>query len=161
MRGWWGGIWEGLFFHPMAAAILKSAAGYSMSTQRRVLIVDDDEGIRLFVRAVMEAEGWHCEEAKNGDEGFDLALRDMPDLIMLDINMPVVNGYEAFQKLRGSPFTQNIPIIVFSAVGNAEEGVLYSAEEFQAAFDLPAPEGFIEKPVDARQLRHCVFGVMG
>jgi len=131
-----------------------------MPHSRTALIIDDDEGVRLFVQAVLEGEGWNCIEARNGEEGIDLALAREPSLILLDVQMPGLDGFETYQRLRNSPFTESIPIVMLTGI-NAENGVQYGSEDFEAAFDLPAPEGFLDKPVDARLLLDCVMGVTG
>ncbi|MCC6143500.1 MAG: response regulator [Candidatus Hydrogenedentes bacterium] len=129
--------------------------------QKRALIVDDEEGVRYFVRAIMEQEGWATEEAEHGDEALDLVERQQPDLIILDLNMPVMDGFEVFERLRQNPLTERIPIIVLTAHNDQEDGVRYSADDLGRAFGVPGPEGFVEKPVDANFLRNCVFGVIG
>jgi len=132
-----------------------------MATGRTALIIDDDEGVRLFVQAVLEGEGWTCIEARNGEEGLDLATEHMPDLILLDVNMPEMDGFQTFSKLRQSPFTQGIPIVMLTGINTEGNGIRYESKDFEAAFDLPAPEGFLDKPVDARHLMDCLMGVLG
>lgn len=130
-----------------------------MSPLRTVLICDDDEGVRLFVRAVLEGAGWQCIEARNGTEGFDMALQHKPDLLLLDVDMPMQNGFETYVQLRNSHFTQAIPIIMLTAINS--NGKAYTREDLEAAFEVPAPEGFIDKPVDSRMLLDCIMGVVG
>lgn len=129
--------------------------------QKRVLIVDDDEGVRFFVQAVMEQEGWLTMEASNGEEALDAVAGLRPDLVILDLDMPVLNGFETFNRLRSNPLTQEIPVIVLTGYNAREDRPGYSGEDLAAAFDVAGPEGFVEKPVDAQFLRNCVFGVVG
>jgi two-component system alkaline phosphatase synthesis response regulator PhoP len=129
--------------------------------QKRALVVDDEEGVRFFVRAIMEQEGWAIEEAENGDEALDLIYGQHPDLVILDLNMPVLDGFEVFKRLRTDPLTEHIPIIVLTAHNEQEGSVRYTAEDLGLAFDVARPDGFVEKPVDANFLRNCVFGVIG
>jgi len=131
-----------------------------MATRKLVLIVDDDENVRMFVQAVMESEGWRALEARNGQEAVDMAEAEMPDLIIRDVMMPVMGGFEAFRRLRESPFTGRIPISMFTGY-NAEKGTKYTREDLEAAFGVSAPEGFVDKPVDVAHLLHCVLGVVG
>jgi CheY-like chemotaxis protein len=97
-----------------------------MAPPKRVLIVDDDESVRLFVAGVMEAEGWETVEALNGQQAIERAEAEKPDLIVLDVNMPVMDGFTAFRHLRDSPFTETIPIIMLTGV-NEETGSNYDA----------------------------------
>ena len=131
-----------------------------MAGAKRVLIVDDDESVRMFVAGVMEAEGWDTEEALNGQQGVDQAELDVPDLIILDVNMPVMDGFEAFQQFRNSPFTDKVPIIMLTGI-NAEEGEAYSRERMEEKFGVEGPEAFVEKPVDPVFLLQSVMGVVG
>lgn len=131
-----------------------------MPAEKCALIVDDDENVRLFVQALMESQGWKTMEARNGQEAIDLAEQEIPDLIIMDVMMPVMDGFEAFRRLRESPFTGQIPIIMLTAV-NEEKGTCYTAADMETAFGAAAPEGFVEKPVDAAHLLHCLMGVAG
>jgi len=127
---------------------------------KTALIVDDDEAVRLFVSAILEGEGWRCLEAVNGEEAVDVAESEQPDLVVLDINMPVMDGFEAFRRLRSSPFTEQIPVIMLTGV-NADEGTSHDAGSVERDLGLPGPEGFVDKPVDAVFLLNCIMGVMG
>jgi len=131
-----------------------------MALPKRVLIVDDDESVRLFVAGVMEAEGWESIEALNGQQAIDRAEAEKPDLIVLDVNMPVMDGFTAFRMLRESPFTETIPIIMLTAV-NEEEGTAYNADRMEEVFGVKGPEGFVDKPVDPVFLLQSVLGVVG
>lgn len=131
-----------------------------MATAKKVLIVDDDESVRLFVAGIMEAEGWDTLEALNGQQALDKAEMEMPDLIVLDVNMPVMDGFTAFKLLRESPFTGKIPIIMLTAI-NEEEGTNYDRERMEEEFGVEGPEDFVEKPVDAVFLLQSVLGVVG
>lgn len=131
-----------------------------MASLKKVLVVDDDESIRLFVAGIMEAEGWEAIEALNGQQALDRAEAEEPDLIVLDVNMPVMDGFTAFKRLRESPFTAKIPIIMLTAF-NEETGERYDRERMEAEFGVDGPEDFVDKPVDAVFLLQSVFGVVG
>lgn len=131
-----------------------------MALPKRVLIVDDDESVRLFVAGVMEAEGWVTVEALNGQQAIERAEAEKPDLIVLDVNMPVMDGFTAFRLIRESPFTGTIPIIMLTGV-NEETGSSYDAERMEEEFGVTGPEGFVDKPVDPVFLLQSVLGVVG
>ena len=131
-----------------------------MATEKRVLIVDDDEGVRMFVAAVMEAEGWVTEEALNGQQALDATELNMPDLVILDVNMPVMDGFETFKRLRESPFTEKVPIIMLTGI-NEEHGEHYDRERMETEFAVEGPEEFVDKPVDPVFLLQSVMGVVG
>ena len=131
-----------------------------MSFAKRVLVVDDDESVRMFVAGVMEAEGWVAIEALNGQQAVDKAESELPDLIILDVNMPVMDGFTAFRHLRESPFTGKIPIIMLTGI-NEEHGENYNRERMEEELGVEGPEGFVDKPVDPVFLLQSVMGVVG
>jgi CheY-like chemotaxis protein len=132
-----------------------------MGNIKKVLIVDDDEGVRLFVEAIMTDLGWLCIDAQHGEEALFLAEQEQPDLVILDIHMPVMDGLEAFRRLRDNPFTAEIPIIMLTAANEKHSGVPLDAERMELAFGFSRPEGFVDKPVDGDYLTKCIMGVVG
>ncbi len=82
---------------------------------KKVLIADDEETIRATVGYFLENRGFNTEIATNGREALEKVSRGRPDLILLDINMPEMDGFEACRRLRANSETQAIPIIIFSA----------------------------------------------
>jgi two-component system, cell cycle response regulator DivK len=81
----------------------------------RVLVVEDEEETRLAYRAVLEQAGWKVEEAASGDEGLRLALANPPQLVVVDISIPGVNGWETTRRLRGEPKTSAVPVLAITA----------------------------------------------
>ncbi len=80
-----------------------------------VLIIDDERHVNHVVRYKLEKSGLHVWEARNGKEGFDLALKEHPDVIVTDFQMPVMSGFEMAKKLRTQQETMHIPIILLTA----------------------------------------------
>jgi DNA-binding response OmpR family regulator len=81
----------------------------------RVLHIDDEAPIRLLVRVNLEAEGMEVIEAANGRSGVQMAKRERPDLILLGVMMPVLDGWEAAEELRTDQETREIPIVFLTA----------------------------------------------
>lgn len=81
----------------------------------RVLIADDEPITRMLVKLLLERENFEVLEAHNGDEAVALATREHPDLVLLDLNMPVMDGYEAIHHLRRDVSLTGIPIVVLTA----------------------------------------------
>lgn len=128
-----------------------------MGTQERtVLVVDDEADARLFVRSVFEQHGWCVIEAHDGAEAVRLAEEEAPDLIVLDIVMPEMDGFEAFRRIRGGESTAAIPIFVLTSVNEFEQDRRHDEVTMEIESELPGPEGFIEKPVDADFLMFAV-----
>jgi excisionase family DNA binding protein len=92
-----------------------------------VLIVDDDEGLRAFVRANLELEGYSVREAGSAEEGLALLEERLPDLILLDVMMPKVDGWEMLRRVQEQHGVGSIPVIMFS--GKIDEGKLAEATE--------------------------------
>lgn len=84
-------------------------------TLRRILIVDDEETNQRLLKAILEAKGYETLQAYDGTEGIKLAMESQPDLILMDIQIPEIDGIEAFKILQSEPSTMNIPIIALTS----------------------------------------------
>jgi two-component system, cell cycle response regulator DivK len=120
-------------------------------TNERVLVVEDnDKNMKLF-RDVLVATGYRTLEATTGREAIDLASEHMPDLVLMDIQLPDLDGMQALQRLRADARTAPIPVVALTA--QAMQG---DRERFlSAGFD-----GYVSKPVNVHDLietvrRHC------
>ena len=91
-----------------------------MSDRIKILVVDDEPKIRMFIRANLEARGYEVHLAQDGQEAVDTAARVLPDLIVLDVNMPRMDGIEACRRIRE---WANMPIIVLSVRGDEKDKV--------------------------------------
>jgi CheY-like chemotaxis protein len=105
----------------------------------RVLYVEDDDKNRLLVERVLLAEDYEVFGADNAHDGVQLALEVLPDVILMDINMPGVDGFMATAQIRELPELQDVPIIAVTA--NVMKGDM--EEILNAGFD-----GYIPKPID-------------
>ena len=108
-----------------------------------VLIVDDDEQVREYVRVNLEAEGYNVREAGNAEEGLRALEESQPDLVLLDVMMPQVDGWEMLQLLHERHGADAVPVVMFS--GKVDEAAAGEAAERGA-------QGFIGKPFDPSQL---------
>jgi len=88
---------------------------------KKILIVDDETNLVKMVESRLKANGYEVIIAKNGKEGFEKAKAGKPDLILLDIIMPVMNGEEALKKLKQDEDTKSIPVIMLTAKGEVDE----------------------------------------
>ena len=111
--------------------------------RRLILIVDDDDRLREFVRVNLEMEGYAVREASNAEEGLKALEDEPPDLILLDVMMPQVDGWEMLQRVQERHGVGAIPVIMFS--GKVEEHAAGAAHSRGA-------HGFIGKPFDPQQL---------
>ena len=83
----------------------------------KVLVVDDEVNITQILEFSIGAEGYEVITAANGEEAIDKARREQPDLIILDIMMPKIDGYEACRILKANPLTKGIPVVLLTAKG--------------------------------------------
>jgi two-component system alkaline phosphatase synthesis response regulator PhoP len=83
----------------------------------KILVVDDEINITQILEFSIGAEGYEVITAANGEEAIDKARREQPNLIILDVMMPRIDGYEACRILKSNPLTKNIPVILLTAKG--------------------------------------------
>ncbi|MBX7192638.1 MAG: hybrid sensor histidine kinase/response regulator [Sandaracinaceae bacterium] len=104
----------------------------------RILHIEDDAGSRLLVRKVLAAAGHEVVDAASGLEGVRLAKQSQPDLVIVDLNIPDLDGYEVALRLRGTDTLAAVPIVAITAEGDRETSLAVGCD------------GFIEKPIDVR-----------
>ena len=121
----------------------RSGPGGSTQQGPLVLIVDDDEGVREYVRVNLEMEGYAVREAGNAEEGLGVLEEVSPDLILLDVMMPEVDGWEMLRRVQERHGVGAIPVVMFSGKVNEQ-----SAQEATAR----GAQGFVGKPFDPQQL---------
>jgi two-component system cell cycle response regulator DivK len=120
-------------------------------TDARILVVEDNEKNMKLFRDVLVAKGYRTLEATTGAEAVDLASEHTPDLVLMDIQLPDLDGVQALQRLRADARTETIPVVALTA-----QAMRGDRERFLAAgFD-----GYVSKPVNIHDLietvrRHC------
>jgi two-component system, cell cycle response regulator DivK len=117
-----------------------------------VLIVDDDARNRKLARDVLRLAGLETLEAACGEDAIALARERLPDVVLMDIRLPDLDGGEAVRRLKAEPATAGIPVVALTALTGARAALL------EAGF-----AGYVEKPIDVEELpaqvrRHCVDG---
>ena len=119
---------------------------------KKVLIVDDDPDVRLFSSSILEDLGHAVVEASDGEEGQRMVAQEAPDLIILDVMMPLQSGIRLYRALKTDPAFAAIPVIILSGISQRS---FMKSQEALAVFkggEVPAPEAYIEKPADAETL---------
>ncbi len=111
--------------------------------EKKVLIVEDEETIQRLFKDVLEKVGYKIIIAGDGEQGVQLASKEKPDLILMDMQMPIKNGLEATREIKGNPLTNNIPVVALTAL--AMKG---DEERVRAA----GCDDYISKPVQIRAL---------
>jgi excisionase family DNA binding protein len=126
----------------LEAFLVRSGPGRTQSGPH-VLLVDDDEQVRQLVRVTLELEGYSVREAESAEEGMRAIDERRPDLILLDVMMPHVDGWEMLRRIQERYGAGTIPVVMFSGKADDEAGR-------QAASG--GARGFIGKPFDLEQL---------
>ena len=116
-------------------------------TGELILIVEDDENSRMLARDVLQATGYRTAEAETAEEGLRLARETHPDLILMDIQLPGMNGLEALRRLRGDPATHEIPVMAVTASAMTHDRPRIMA----AGFD-----GYQTKPISVKDFLEAV-----
>ena len=100
------------------------AVPQAFSKRPKILIVDDSEQNVELVRALMQAEGYEVVSAADGLEALARVAADLPELILLDIMMPKLDGYEVCRQLKERPETRLVPIVLMTALGDEADKIL-------------------------------------
>ena len=104
-----------------------------MSRKRRILLVDDTETILLFLKTILAGRDFHFLTARNGAEAIEVARSDRPDLILLDVMMPVMDGFEACRRIKGDPDLKSTPVVIVttkSEAANSERLRIAGADDY-------------------------------
>jgi signal transduction histidine kinase/DNA-binding response OmpR family regulator len=123
---------------------IKHSSSKSLQDTPTILVVDDDTPIRSLLRQELTDAGYKVKEAANGKAALDAVRLSKPDLIILDVMMPEINGFDVAAVLKNDPATMDIPIIILSIVQDKERG-------FRIGVDR-----YLTKPIDTDQLFHEV-----
>ncbi len=117
-----------------------------------ILIVEDNEKNRKLVRDVLQFHGYRTAEAEMAEEGLRLALETPPALILMDIELPGMNGIEALGRLRADPRTRGIPVIAVTASAMSQDRL----KIMSAGFD-----GYLSKPINVKEFVAAVQQLLG
>ncbi len=113
-----------------------------------ILIVDDDEDFRAGLRLALEMKGYQVEESSNGQEALAVLAEKPPLLVLLDLQMPVMNGREMLQKLRSTPDLKDVPVVIISGFG------------FEWEAELMGAQGYIGKPFEPPELEKTIANLL-
>jgi len=112
-------------------------------SSKTVLLVEDNEDNRTVYRTILEHFGYKVTEARNGEDGVKMAREEHPDLILMDISIPLIDGWEATRILKKDPATSSIPIIALTAHALATDRA--KAQEVGC-------DGYLAKPCEPRRV---------
>lgn len=125
---------------------------------KRALVIDDEQDCVFYVEAILKKEGFSTITAANGEEGLEKARKEKPDLIILDVQMPKMDGFEVFDNLCKDSSTKGIPVIMVTGI-REKVGIDFNVKDMEKLYGA-RPHGYIEKPVVPRKLIKMVKDIL-
>jgi two-component system alkaline phosphatase synthesis response regulator PhoP len=125
-----------------------------MAEKKLILVVDDDPDFVEAVQVILENGGYEVRIAYDGKEGVESVAERRPDLIVLDVMMPVMNGHEACAKIKSNKETEDIPIILLTAVADRVTTSTYTHRDMLES----EAEDYMPKPVEPDELLERIQG---
>ena len=119
---------------------------------KTILIVEENGKNMKLARDILRAKGYATLEAVNGLDGVRLALEQVPDLVLMDIQLPDINGIDAFERIRANAATAKVPVVAFTASVTAND----RSRIGDAGFD-----GFLGKPINLKEFVETVRRMLG
>lgn len=118
---------------------------------KKILLVEDEHAIRRALSIVFQREGFTVLEAKNGEEGVEIALREHPDIVVLDLVMPKMDGLTMVKKIRKDTWGKTLPAIIFSNLSRNEK--ISDAKDLNITDYLPKTDYGLQDVLDRVRLR--------
>ena len=124
-----------------------------MSSEKpaKVLLVEDTEDNRFMMRRLLEMTGYRVVEARNGEEAVTVAQTELPDLILMDLSLPIIDGLAATRLIREIPALKKTPIVTVSA---------HDTQDFQSEALSAGSDGYITKPIDYTELEQLIVRLL-
>ena len=117
----------------------------------KILIAEDEPDIRELVTFMLKFAGYEVVAASNGEDAVRTASRERPDLVLMDVRMPRMTGYDACRMMKANPDLRNVPVVFLSAKGQESE--------IQSGLEAGAEE-YLLKPFSPAELTHRVQGIL-
>jgi len=121
------------------------------SKDLKLLLVEDFEDTRLFMRLELEDQGFIVFEAENGQVAVDTAVRENPDVILMDLTLPLMDGFAATKLIRQNEKLKNVPIIAVTA---------HKEDDFRSDAKASGFDAYVTKPIDVNWLKELIAGLM-
>jgi CheY-like chemotaxis protein len=121
------------------------------SKDLKVLLVEDFEDARLFMRLELEEQGFIVFEAENGEVAVETAIREQPDVILMDLTLPLMDGFEATKLIRQNEALKNVPVIAVTA---------HQEDDFRSGAKASGFDAYVTKPIDVNWLKELIAGLL-
>jgi len=123
------------------------------NTAKRVVYIEDEPEMIDLVRLILGRKGFEVLGANGGREGLSMVQRDLPDLVLLDLMMPDMDGWDVYQQMKADEATRNIPVIVITAKDQSIDKVL--------GLHIAKVDDYLSKPFSPQELLDSIEKVMG
>jgi two-component system, cell cycle response regulator DivK len=117
----------------------------------KVLLVEDFEDTRLFMRLALEDNGFIVFEAENGQAAVETALREKPDVILMDLTLPLMDGFEATKLIRQNQALKDVTVIAVTA---------HQEDDFRSDAKASGFDAYVTKPIDVNWLKELIAGLL-
>lgn len=124
----------------------------SVNTQARILSIEDDPEMRGLIQLIFERQGHHVIAVKRGEFGLELLKSLRPDILLLDLMLPDVDGWELYRQLKASKELAQVPVIIISARDEAQDA--------QEGYHVIGNDRFVQKPFEVKELISLVNGML-
>jgi CheY-like chemotaxis protein len=121
------------------------------SKDLKILLVEDFEDTRLFMRLELEHQGFIVFEAENGQAGVETAIRENPDVILMDLTLPLMDGFAAAKLIRQNENLKTVPIIAITA---------HQEHDFRSDAKASGFDAYVTKPIDVNWLKELIAGLL-
>jgi two-component system cell cycle response regulator DivK len=121
------------------------------SKDLKILLVEDFEDTRLFMRLELEEQGFIVFEAENGKVAVDTAIRENPDVILMDLTLPLMDGFAATKLIRQNDNLKTVPIIAVTA---------HHEDDFRSGAKASGFDAYVTKPIDVNWLSELIAGLL-
>lgn len=119
---------------------------------KKIVYIEDDIEMTYLIKMILERKGYEIISTNNGLEGFELVEKENPDLVLLDLMMPEIDGWEIFQQIRSNSKTENIPVIVISAKAQPIDKVL--------GLQVAKVNNYVGKPFKPQELIESIESIL-
>jgi CheY-like chemotaxis protein len=130
----------------------QAAKDYVRASRPKILLVEDFDDTRLMMKLWLVRNGYHVIEAENGEEAVQLAQQERPDLILMDVMMPGLNGLDATQRIREHQALRETPIVAVSA---------YGADEYRSIALAAGCNEYVSTPFEPNELNELIKDLLG
>lgn len=121
---------------------------------KKVLVVDDEQDCITFVESILTDNGLDVISASDGIAGLEMAKKENPDLVVLDVQMPKMDGFTVFKNMKADEVLKNIPVVMLTGVAE-KTGISFSKKSMKEYFN-EEPQGYVEKPIEPDKVLEAV-----